>query len=197
MLETQRTTARSCAISGSHLLRPCIASCSLSAPPCSLNAPSCSFDTPPCSLITPSLRPFAPSVLPLKRPCSLFRPGRATPNPKFGVYINIYIESLSFKYVAPLYCSCAKARFVDLVPLYSPMLAACSLTRLLCSLVLARCFPLLPVLPLCFLVFPCCSYLLFYPSNLKRTNTLSVLLKKPFRTSLALLNSCFQSYTKL
>ena len=45
--------------------------------------PICSLSAPPCSLI-------APSVLPLKRPCSLSRPGRATSDPKFGVYI-IYI----------------------------------------------------------------------------------------------------------
>ena len=37
--------------------------------------------------LAPSVLSLAPSVLPLKRPCSLSRPGTAIPNPKFGVYI--------------------------------------------------------------------------------------------------------------
>ena len=42
----------------------------------------------------PIVLPLAPSVLPLKRPCSLSRPGTAISNPKFGVYI---IYALHYK----------------------------------------------------------------------------------------------------
>ena len=40
--------------------------------------------------VAPLILPRAPSVFPLKRPCSLSRPGTAISDPKFGVYI-IYI----------------------------------------------------------------------------------------------------------
>lgn len=42
---------------------------------------------PRCSPGAPLLRPLAPLLLPLKRPCSLSRPGTAILDPKFGVYI--------------------------------------------------------------------------------------------------------------
>ncbi len=53
-------------------------------------APSVLSLAPSVLPLAPSLLPLAPSLLPLKRPCSLSRPGRVIPNPKFGVYI-IYI----------------------------------------------------------------------------------------------------------
>ena len=55
-------------------------------------APALPHSASPCSLAAPSLRLPAPSVLPIKRPCSLSRPGRAICNPKFGVYIYFFPE---------------------------------------------------------------------------------------------------------
>ena len=82
-------------------------------PLCCALPPLCSLR---CSLGAPLLRPLAPLLLPLKRPCSLFRPGMAIANPKFGVYIiHIYIESTDHdkdwrKGAYSLVCSLSRTR---------------------------------------------------------------------------------------
>ena len=84
--------------------------CSLSAPPCSPCALSYSLDAPPCSVTAPSLRPLTPSVLPLKRPCSLSRPGRAIQDPKIGVYITyIYLSPRGYLYFISSFLSTRSA----------------------------------------------------------------------------------------